>query len=96
MRRILLVLLLILTSEATAYADPKVAYGFTLPGCSACRRMYPIWGRMGIKIVDCSTSDWDEKWGVTVAPTTVIVQDGKVVKVLPGVVSADEIRQYLR
>lgn len=89
-----LVLLLILTS--TASAEPRKAYGFHATWCSACARMYPIWGRTGTKIVDADVSDLDEKWGVEVLPSTVVVQDGKVIVVLRGVVSAKEINQYLR
>jgi thioredoxin-like negative regulator of GroEL len=86
--------LMILTSVANA--EPRKAYGFKANWCPACARMYPIWGRMGIEIVDTDVSDLDEKYGVEVLPSTVIVKDGKVIKILPGVVTAAEIRQYLR
>lgn len=95
MKQLLSILvLLILTS--VAQAEPRKAYGFKATWCPACARMYPIWGRMGIEIVDTDVSDLDEKFGVEVLPSTVIVKDGKVIKVLPGVVSAAEINKYLR
>jgi hypothetical protein len=57
--------------------------------------MYPIWARTGTTVVDADKSDWDDKWGVEVLPSTVIVQDDKVIVILKGVVPASEINKYL-
>lgn len=94
--RYFLIVLLLLISTSTAQAEPRKAYGFKASWCTQCSRMYPIWGRVGAKIVDTDVSDLDEKWGVDVVPSTVIVQDGKVIVVLRGVTSAQEINKYLR
>jgi hypothetical protein len=96
LKKILIALVLLLISTSAAQAEVRKAYGFHASWCSQCARMYPIWGRTGVKIVDADVSNLDEKYGVKILPSTVIVEGDKVIKILPGVVSAAEINKYLR
>lgn len=86
-------------AEPPEPSKPKL-YAFHADWCGYCPRMYPTWRRFEkrgyeVKWIDTDKSNVDEKYGVTVLPSTVVVKNGKAV-IFKGVVSYETIDKYLR
>ncbi len=81
-----------------------VLYDFFADWCGPCRRQGPILEDLKKKMgetVDIRKIDVDQnmelaqKYGIQVVPTLIVEKDGKVVRMLEGVTSADALEAIL-
>lgn len=86
--------------EAIASGDRVLAYFYT-PFCSACRTQTPIIDRLQTEYENIFKVDVAEHieaaraFGVRATPTTVIVEQGKVVQVMVGSHNEAHLREAL-
>ena len=81
-----------------------VLFDFFATWCGPCRMQTPILEELGKKMgnaIEIRKVDVDqhmdlaEKYGIRVVPTLIIEKDGKVVRTLEGVTSADSLESML-
>ncbi len=86
--------------DAIASGDRVLAYFYT-PSCSACRSQTPVIDRLQEEYLNIFKVDVSEHFdaarafGVMATPTTVIVEDGKILDVMVGARNEAHLRESL-
>ncbi len=88
--------------EFSRFGKNVILY-FYSPSCGACKKMEPVIEKLSkrvkVKRIDVSTSEGllvARELGVLGTPTTVVVENGKVSKVLFGVQKEDKLLEEVR
>ncbi len=96
MKYLLLLLAVLLAGYNQPVTKEPVIIAFHADWCRVCKRMYPVWRSLdNVQWVNVDNSALDEKYKVSVVPSTVIIKEGQVI-LISGVVRRDQIDQYLR
>lgn len=88
-------------SAIEALNEVRMLFYFHSPGCAPCRRMSPIVNALaakhrGVVSVDITRdTETARKFGIRATPTSVLVENGTIVKVLLGFQSEEKLTGML-